>query len=146
MGPTWGPPGTCRPQMGPMLAPWTLLSGCVYLPGSAGLYQYASMDTRAVSGEVAFLVINFGHADFLNFALGCGGTVSQLLGCSYNDDRAQTVHIPWQNEHVSDNFTGRFISMSHLIWDGNPFVKQARTRVTSGAYFTYTIYLRVKHQ
>ena len=27
MGPTWGPPGPCRPQMGPMLAPWTLLSG-----------------------------------------------------------------------------------------------------------------------
>ena len=27
-GPTWGPPGSCRPQMGPMLAPWTLLSGC----------------------------------------------------------------------------------------------------------------------
>ena len=22
-----GPPGSCRPQMGPMLAPWTLLSG-----------------------------------------------------------------------------------------------------------------------
>ena len=27
VGPTWGPPGSCRPQMGPMLAPWTLLSG-----------------------------------------------------------------------------------------------------------------------
>ena len=27
MGPTWGPPGSCRPQVGPMLAPWTLLSG-----------------------------------------------------------------------------------------------------------------------
>ena len=26
MGPTWGPPGSCRPQMSPMLAPWTLLS------------------------------------------------------------------------------------------------------------------------
>ena len=25
-GPTWGPPGSCRPQMGPMLAPITLLS------------------------------------------------------------------------------------------------------------------------
>ena len=24
---TWGPPGSCRPQMGPMLGPWTLLSG-----------------------------------------------------------------------------------------------------------------------
>ena len=27
MGPTWGPPGSCRPQMGSMCAPWTLLSG-----------------------------------------------------------------------------------------------------------------------
>ena len=27
MRPTWSPPGSCRPQMGPMLAPWTLLSG-----------------------------------------------------------------------------------------------------------------------
>ena len=27
MGPTWGSPGSCRPQMDPMLAPWTLLSG-----------------------------------------------------------------------------------------------------------------------
>ena len=27
MGPTRGPPGSCRPQMGPMLTPWTLLSG-----------------------------------------------------------------------------------------------------------------------
>ena len=26
MGPTWGSPGSCRPQMGPMLAPWTMLS------------------------------------------------------------------------------------------------------------------------
>ena len=26
MGPTWCPPGSCRPQMGPMLSPWTLLS------------------------------------------------------------------------------------------------------------------------
>ena len=29
MGPTRGPPGSCRPQMGPMLATWTLLSGFV---------------------------------------------------------------------------------------------------------------------
>ena len=26
MGPTWGPPGSCRPQMGPVMAPWILLS------------------------------------------------------------------------------------------------------------------------
>ena len=29
MGPTWGPPGSCRPQMGPMLAQWSLLSGYI---------------------------------------------------------------------------------------------------------------------
>ena len=27
LGPTWGPSGSCLPQMGPMLAPWTSLSG-----------------------------------------------------------------------------------------------------------------------
>ena len=27
MWPTWGPPGSCRPQIGPIWAPWTLLSG-----------------------------------------------------------------------------------------------------------------------
>ena len=29
MGPTWGPPGSCRNQMGPMLAPWILLSASI---------------------------------------------------------------------------------------------------------------------
>ena len=28
-GPTWGPPGSFRPQIDPMLAPWTLLSGII---------------------------------------------------------------------------------------------------------------------
>ena len=27
MGPTWGPPGSCQPQMGPMFTQWILLSG-----------------------------------------------------------------------------------------------------------------------
>ena len=31
MWPTWAPPVSCRPQVGPMLAPWTLLSGLVLL-------------------------------------------------------------------------------------------------------------------
>ena len=30
MGSSWGPPGSCRPKMGSMLAPWTLLSGNTY--------------------------------------------------------------------------------------------------------------------
>ena len=36
MGPTWRPPGSCRPQMGPILVPWTLLSGKgSYLPNAS---------------------------------------------------------------------------------------------------------------
>ena len=31
MGLTWRPPGSCRPQMGPMLAPWTLPSGIIWI-------------------------------------------------------------------------------------------------------------------
>ena len=30
-GPTWGPPGSCQPQMGPMSASWTLLSGTCFI-------------------------------------------------------------------------------------------------------------------
>ena len=30
MGPTWDPPGSCRPQVGPMLVSWTLLSGTLW--------------------------------------------------------------------------------------------------------------------
>ena len=42
MGPTWGPPGSSRPQMGPMLAPWTLLSGsgCYESRESNVMYGY----------------------------------------------------------------------------------------------------------
>ena len=43
MGPTWGPPGSCRPQMGPMLAPWTLLSGkslqLTWISGTCSCYD-----------------------------------------------------------------------------------------------------------
>ena len=40
MGPTWGPPGSCRPQMGPMLAPLTLLSG---VSGDIGIHLMDSL-------------------------------------------------------------------------------------------------------
>ena len=49
MGPTWGPPGSCRPQVGPMWATWTLLSGMVcvkkmyQLPKAPGSHQVHSL-------------------------------------------------------------------------------------------------------
>ena len=45
MGPTWGPSGSCRPQMGPMLAPWTLLSG----NGWTGMLQLSKVHDDIMS-------------------------------------------------------------------------------------------------
>ena len=42
IGPTWGPPGSCRPQMGPMLAPWTLLSGITYCISQFRIHSWYS--------------------------------------------------------------------------------------------------------
>ena len=54
MCPTWGPPGSCRPQMGPMLSPWPLLSGtfCVQAvliisPHISKLVSVAKMQQRS---------------------------------------------------------------------------------------------------
>ena len=42
MGPTRGPPGSCRPQMGPMLAPWTLLSGYLTIYCIVGILLFVA--------------------------------------------------------------------------------------------------------
>ena len=39
MGPTWGPHGSCRPQMGSMWAPWTLLWGILYATNAMHMRQ-----------------------------------------------------------------------------------------------------------
>ena len=39
MWPTWGPAGSCWPHVGPMLAPWTLLSGIIQLVHNSVIIQ-----------------------------------------------------------------------------------------------------------
>ena len=34
----WGPPGSCRPQVGPMLAPWIWFQGCEWNCATHGCY------------------------------------------------------------------------------------------------------------
>ena len=45
VGPTWGPPGSSRPQMGPMLAPWTCHTGHPTLdpPTAAGIHRWVTL-------------------------------------------------------------------------------------------------------
>ena len=51
MGSTWDPPGSCRPQMGPMLAPWTLLSGSLHTESSTNelSWHFISVGTNNIS-------------------------------------------------------------------------------------------------
>ena len=55
MGPTWGPPGSCRLQMGPMLAPWTLLSGLISYIHSMTLIYKPATDLRPVLSSKPFV-------------------------------------------------------------------------------------------
>ena len=58
MGPTWGPPGSCRPQMGLMLAPWTLLSGpSSYLKITPRIQIF--FEERATFDKDILLVLNY---------------------------------------------------------------------------------------
>ena len=62
MGPTWGPPGSCRPQMGPMLVPWTLLPGYlehlghICIPDMVLLCQYCNLPPR-----LCHLIVHYFH-------------------------------------------------------------------------------------
>ena len=42
---TWGPPGSCRPQMGPMFSPWTLPLG-YFIIGICVLNRHHNIESR----------------------------------------------------------------------------------------------------
>ena len=51
MGPTWDQPGPCRPQMGPMLGPWTLLS-------NPGKFQFMIVSPHDVTDKSQNYLLN----------------------------------------------------------------------------------------
>ena len=58
MGPTWGPPGSCRPQMGPMLAPGTLLSGALhYCPFIRAIHQWPQWIQKVFSSHDLIMLL-----------------------------------------------------------------------------------------
>ena len=73
MGPTWGPPRSCRPQMGSMLALWTLLSGLSW--NTYIIKQYLS--------EYLYCRLFHGHDRWIShlsiFMLGCHHMVSVVI-------------------------------------------------------------------
>ena len=56
MGPTWGPPGSCWSQMGPKLAPWTLLSGwALFLQSTHGRHTIAYSSAQDIGPLVRYI-------------------------------------------------------------------------------------------
>ena len=78
MGPTWGPPGSCRPQMCPMLAPWTLLSGIQTL-GSCSNPQRPWMIT--ISHSFLLDVSIYSLVVELTWQIHNGNIPQMTLGC-----------------------------------------------------------------
>ena len=73
MGKIWGPPGSCRPQLGPTLVPWTLLSGGVVTTYTASFYvnRHPSPSRKNIlklfKTLIVFVYLNSKHADIENF-------------------------------------------------------------------------------
>ena len=55
-GPTWGPSGSCRPQVGPMLAPWTLPSGSLLERLSSVVFTFNLYASASFCPQAAPLV------------------------------------------------------------------------------------------
>ena len=56
--PTWGPPASCWPQVGPMLAPWTLPSGGFMVSGWISIHILTRF-TCAFSSELLHCIISY---------------------------------------------------------------------------------------
>ena len=81
MGPTWDPPGSCRPQVGPMWAPWTLFSGTGSVivatkPEIRSLRQYTTVKPneycllRKTHDYCTIPFLRFGHNEIWLFVYG----------------------------------------------------------------------------
>ena len=110
MGPTWGPPGSCRPQMGPILAPWTLLSGKVCEATNQG------PESVRMSGQVQYITIILPNAFWTLLSVVSHKAATQL--CQHLVLRI-THRIPFCRK---PSRKGRLLSNreadSSSVWDG----------------------------
>ena len=124
MAPTWVPPGSCRPQMGPMLTPWTLLSGYdnpLLLEGSARSYKQNIfldiyihvVDDKCVTG-IYHKVDDF-NFDVINYPFPqCN--VNSILG--YTTFYSQLIRFFRLSNNINDFLFRAKLSYSKLVKRG----------------------------
>ena len=99
--PTWGPPGSWRPLVGPTLAPWILLSGCSFISVSTAIgLTELGLGTMAVSG---YLTNRFGERPVCLMGLTLYGTSSFCLWLSthYMEFHSQHCGFLWAYYSIS---------------------------------------------
>ena len=95
MGPTWGPSGANRTQVGPMLAPWTLLSEDIifshmrskfyrcYLKTGQSFHTYCSstsISSKRISNN-KFKIIHYARKGY-KICINCANLTMQIIGLS----------------------------------------------------------------
>ena len=111
MGPTWGPSGADRTQVGPMLAPWTLLSGAVTYTGrverrsdSQGNNIWCERKQRNHLGKKNLL--NWNSVKFL-FSQFSQIDIKETFDKLFSNIISWTIKLFWQinsNEYLAKTF------------------------------------------
>ena len=104
MEPTWGPPGADRTQVGPMLAPWTLLS--------VNLYSIENLDQW-----LCHLALNSSSPSDAYMHQWCGSALVQVMACLLFDAKPlpEPMLVYCQShswEQISVKFDSEFLSFS----------------------------------
>ena len=106
MGITWGPPRSYRPQMGPMVAPWILLSGmpipkhnlrCLGKTTTLWIIRYTAAYQWLFTGLSCALKCVLGAVSILYHIKECSsqaGWMSPLLHTNEHDDVIKWKHFP----------------------------------------------------
>ena len=115
MRPTWGPPGSYRPQMGPMLAPWTLLSEAAFF------FWYTGVSTKWLIFFSSYFQINFHDRNSLYFIHISKFVLNSLtisIGMTWPEH--MTIHSVICS--LITNQTHKNIFLWHLIRNSNIFL------------------------
>ena len=61
MGPTWSPPWFCRPKIGPMVVPWILLSGFLFIQNGWSMKHVPGSVSMCISSIWICIIMNMYH-------------------------------------------------------------------------------------
>ena len=130
MGPTWGPSGADRTQVGTMLAPWTLLSGYTYMYMSLFSFVPLNIYWNVCCGDIPDIAYNISQELCTSIAL---SRVLLWFGTSrlwyIHDDVIKWKHFPrywpfvWgiHRSPVNSPVTGEFPAQRPVTWSIDVF-------------------------